>query len=146
MIELTEAHHDLRLALITISALRVLSIVTIALAAAHAVGGCEVLGSWARVGRRVLRLLRDLLSLVLALVVRWEPGLVDGHGGLRDDEARVVERVTVEIDSGWLNEHTVSVLVLLVAHLHHALLRRKLRRPQRTLTRVTRSAVFCPCR
>ena len=91
MIELTEAHHDLRLALITISALRVLSIVTIALTAAHAVGGCEVLGSWARVGRGVLRLLRDLLCLVLALVVRWEPGLVDGHWGLRDDEARVVE-------------------------------------------------------
>ena len=144
MIELIEAHHDLRLALITLCALRVLSIVTISLTAAHAVGGCEVLGSWARVGRRVLRLLSYLLCLVLSLVVRWEPGLIDSHGGLRDDEARVVERVTVEIDSGWLDEHTVSVLVLLVAHLHDALLRRKLSRPQHAFTRVACCAVFCP--
>ena len=129
MIELTEADQNLGLALITIGALRVLSIVTIAPSAAHTVGGSEVLGGRARVGRGVLRLLCDLLGLVLSLVVRWEPGLIDSHGGLRDDEARVVERVTVEVDSGRLNEHTVSVLVLLVAHLHHALLRRKLRWP-----------------
>ena len=129
MIELTEADQNLGLALITIGALRVLSIVTIAPSAAHTVSGSEVLGSRARVGRGVLRLLCDLLGLVLSLVVRREPGLVDGHGGLRDDEAGVVERVAVEVDRGRLNQHAGGVLVLLGARLHRALLRGELRRP-----------------